>query len=73
MRSFAIIPACGRSVRMGTPKLLMPWKDSTVIEAVLAAWEQSQIDEIVVVVRRSSSLPHVFHCLCLCWHLVDLF
>ena len=31
-RSFAIIPAAGRSVRMGRQKLLMPWGDATLIE-----------------------------------------
>ncbi len=51
MRSFAIIPAAGHSRRMGQPKLLMPWGDSTVIGQVLASWQSSRITEIVVVIR----------------------
>jgi molybdenum cofactor cytidylyltransferase len=52
MRSFAIIPAAGRSRRMGEPKLLLPWGASTVIEHVLAAWRASRVDNVVVVLHR---------------------
>jgi molybdenum cofactor cytidylyltransferase len=51
MRSFAIIPAAGRSARMGRPKLLLPWGDSTLMEHVLAAWRTSRVGQVVVVVR----------------------
>jgi molybdenum cofactor cytidylyltransferase len=50
MHTFAIIPAAGRSRRMGRPKLLLPWGTSTVIEHVLAAWRGSRVDNVVVVV-----------------------
>jgi molybdenum cofactor cytidylyltransferase len=50
-RAFAIVPAAGRSVRMGKPKLLLPWDDRTVIEAVLAAWQRSKVTSTVVVVH----------------------
>lgn len=50
MQSFAIIPAAGRSRRMGQPKLLLPWADATVIEHVLAVWSKSRVDHVVVVV-----------------------
>ncbi len=50
-RHFAIVPAAGRSVRMGRPKLLLPWRGTTVIEAVLAAWRQSDVADVVVVVH----------------------
>ncbi len=50
-RSFAIIPAAGESRRMGTPKLLLPWGKSTVIETLLSAWLASQINRVVVVIR----------------------
>jgi molybdenum cofactor cytidylyltransferase len=50
-RSFAIVPAAGRSERMGVPKLLLPWGGSTVIESVLAAWTASHVSRTVVVVR----------------------
>jgi molybdenum cofactor cytidylyltransferase len=50
MQTFAVIPAAGRSRRMGQPKLLLPWGASTVIEHVLAAWSASRVDHVVVVV-----------------------
>lgn len=51
MQTFAVIPAAGRSQRMGKPKLLLPWADSTVIEHLLAAWRASAVDRVVVVVH----------------------
>jgi molybdenum cofactor cytidylyltransferase len=52
MRAFAIIPAAGRSSRMGRPKLLLPWGGATVIEHVLAAWRESRVERVVVVLHR---------------------
>jgi molybdenum cofactor cytidylyltransferase len=52
VRSFAIVPAAGRSVRMGQPKLLLPAGYSTIIERVLSAWTASRVTRTVVVVRR---------------------
>jgi molybdenum cofactor cytidylyltransferase len=49
--SIAIIPAAGRSLRMGQPKLLLPWGKSTIIEAVLDAWQKSLVPEVVVIVH----------------------
>lgn len=49
--SFVIVPAAGRSRRMGRHKLLLPWQKSTVIESVLDAWTQSRVDRVVVVLR----------------------
>ena len=49
--SFGIVPAAGCSRRMGRPKLLMRWRDGTVIDAVLNAWRASRVDQVVVVVR----------------------
>ncbi len=49
--SFAIVPAAGRSVRMGQHKLLLPWREVTVIESVLSRWCESRVDHVVVVVR----------------------
>ncbi len=51
MTSFALLPAAGRSVRMGRPKLLLPWGPSTVIETVLAVWRQAGVEHVVVVVH----------------------
>ena len=51
MASYAIIPAAGESRRMGKPKLLLPWKQGRIIDAVLQAWSASQVDQVVVTVR----------------------
>lgn len=50
MQSFAIIPAAGRSQRMGTSKLLLPWGSKTIIEHVLDTWAQSGVDYRLVIV-----------------------
>lgn len=50
-RSFAVIPAAGESIRMGAAKLLLPWGQATIIEAVLARWRASRIDRIIVTLR----------------------
>jgi molybdenum cofactor cytidylyltransferase len=55
IQSFAIIPAAGHSVRMGRPKLLMPWGEATVIEHVIAAWRASRVTRVVVVVRAGDA------------------
>jgi molybdenum cofactor cytidylyltransferase len=51
MQTFAVIPAAGRSQRMGEPKLLMPWGRATLIEHVLDAWRASRVDHLVLVVH----------------------
>jgi molybdenum cofactor cytidylyltransferase len=51
MSSFAIVPAAGRSVRMGRPKLLLPWGETTVIEATLAAWRDGGVSQTIVIVH----------------------
>ena len=56
MKSFAVIPAAGQSVRMGQQhKLLLPWNGRTVMDHVLEAWSQSQADRIVMVVRSDDT------------------
>jgi CTP:molybdopterin cytidylyltransferase MocA len=37
---------------MGQPKLLLPWDGWTVLDQVLAAWTESCVENVVVVVRR---------------------
>lgn len=49
--SFAIVPAAGRSARMGQPKLLLPWGEATIIESVLSRWRESRVNHVLVVVR----------------------
>jgi molybdenum cofactor cytidylyltransferase len=51
-QSFAIVPAAGRSVRMGQPKLLLPWDRSTVMETVLQTWQSSAVSQLLVVLHR---------------------
>lgn len=48
----AIVPAAGRSRRMGRPKLLLPFGEGTVLGATVAALAAGGADRIVVVTRR---------------------
>src|SRR5437879_10196716 len=48
-RRGVLILAAGASQRMGTPKALLAWGDSTLLEYVLAQARAAQVDEIVVV------------------------
>jgi molybdenum cofactor cytidylyltransferase len=49
---FALIPAAGHSRRMGRPKLLLPFGDSTLIARLLAVLDRDDIAERMVVLRR---------------------
>jgi molybdenum cofactor cytidylyltransferase len=49
--TFAIVPAAGRSVRMGTGKLLLPWRGRPLIDHLLDAWRSSRVGRVVVVAR----------------------
>jgi len=66
---WAIILAAGESGRMQTNKLLLPFKEKTLIETVIGNARQSNIDHIMVVLGAFSEelLPvisrlHVKHC-----------
>lgn len=50
-RLFALIPAAGRSRRMGTSKLLLPWQGTTVIEHLVGTLARPEIAAIIVVTR----------------------
>lgn len=50
-RLFALIPAAGHSRRMGRPKLLLPWNDSTVVEHLLCTLTRPEITATIVVLR----------------------
>jgi molybdenum cofactor cytidylyltransferase len=52
--TFALIPAGGKSLRMGRPKLALPLGGRTVIECVVNALRQAQVLEVLVVVA-----PHL--------------
>ncbi|MGI9471105.1 MAG: nucleotidyltransferase family protein [Rubripirellula sp.] len=54
-RCYAILPAAGRSRRMGRPKLLLPWGRGSVLDAVLRAWTESRVDQVVAIVRKDDA------------------
>ena len=54
-RSFAILPAAGRSARMGSHKLLLPWQGRTLIDHVLDVWKASEVTCTVIVVRADDT------------------
>ena len=45
----AIILAAGQSKRMGQPKMLLPWRDGTVLTHVLSVFREAGAEDIVVV------------------------
>jgi molybdenum cofactor cytidylyltransferase len=51
MASFAIVPAAGKSSRMGRSKLLLPWQGRTLLEFVVHEWLQSGVSRVIVVLR----------------------
>ena len=46
-----VILGAGASSRMGRPKLLLPWRDTTVIGAILRQWRELGAGQITVVHR----------------------
>ena len=46
-----VILGAGASSRMGRPKLLLPWRDTTVIGAILRQWRELGAAQIAVVLR----------------------
>lgn len=51
---FAVLPAAGKSTRMGRPKLALPLGERTILEHVLAALRAAEVEHLVVVLG-----PHV--------------
>ncbi|QDU89297.1 molybdopterin-guanine dinucleotide biosynthesis protein MobA [Pirellulimonas nuda] len=49
--SYAIVPAAGRSRRMGSDKLMLAVAGRPLIDSTLRAWTNSAADHVVVVVR----------------------
>jgi len=49
MQFAAVILAAGASSRMGQPKMLLPWGDSTVLSHLIAQWQQVRAAQIGVV------------------------
>src|SRR5829696_1295957 len=45
----AIILAAGESKRMGQPKMLLPWGETTVLQQVIATYQRAGVEDIIVV------------------------
>lgn len=45
------ILGAGASVRMGSPKLLLPWKQTTVIGQIISTWRELGAGQIAIVMR----------------------
>lgn len=45
----ALILAAGQSKRMGQPKMLLPWGETTVLEKVIATFKAAGVDDILVI------------------------
>ena len=50
-----ILLGAGASSRMGRPKLLLPWHDTTVIGHLISQWQQLGAGQIAVVLRPEDS------------------
>ncbi len=48
-----VILGAGASARMGQPKLLLPWRDTTVIGEVISQWQLLGAEQITVVMREN--------------------
>jgi molybdenum cofactor cytidylyltransferase len=48
-RTFALIPAAGKSRRMGGPKLALPLDGRSVLEVVISAVRQAGVEEVLVI------------------------
>jgi molybdenum cofactor cytidylyltransferase len=49
MRTYGLIPAAGKSRRMGRPKLLLPFGGTTVLAQVVSCIRSAGVDDVVVV------------------------
>ncbi len=63
---FCVIPAAGKSIRMGTPKQLLPFGNSTILETVIESVHTGEPDAIVVVtnshIHKKLDLPENTYC-----------
>ncbi|MGE5124250.1 MAG: nucleotidyltransferase family protein [Acidobacteriaceae bacterium] len=51
----ALVLAAGRSMRMGSPKMLLPWGSSTVIEKVISTLEEAGLSSSYVITGGDST------------------
>ena len=56
MKTFGLIPAAGKSRRMGRPKLLLPLAELTVVEHVLNAMRSAGVADVLVVVAPDADV-----------------
>ncbi len=52
----AVVPAAGASTRMGKPKLLLPWGETTVLESTIAALREGGAETVIVVLAADGPL-----------------
>ncbi len=50
-----VILGAGASVRMGQPKLLLPWRDTTVIGGIFSQWRELGAAQITVAMRPNDA------------------
>lgn len=50
-----VILGAGASVRMGKPKLLLPWRDTTVVGGIFSQWRELGAAQIAVVMRPNDA------------------
>ncbi len=53
-----VILAAGASSRMGTPKLLLPWRGTSVIGHLIAQWQKAGAEQIAVVTAAGGEGVH---------------
>jgi len=49
-----VLLAAGASARMGCPKLLLAWRQSTVLEHLLAQWRSIGPAQMAIVIARDN-------------------
>jgi len=49
MNISAVILAAGQSKRMGQPKMLLPWENTTILGKVIESVQQAGIEDVIVV------------------------
>src|SRR4051794_27970695 len=54
----AVILAAGRSRRMGKPKLLLPWRGTSVLGHLITQWQRLELGQIAVVCGADDALVH---------------
>ncbi|HEX9148371.1 MAG TPA: nucleotidyltransferase family protein [Thermoanaerobaculia bacterium] len=59
MKLGAVVPAAGRSLRMGSEKVLLPFAGSTMLGTVLSKLSEAGVARSVVVLRPDSAEAHL--------------